>query len=273
MDWFKFLLNNTREELRETIASIYSLVGASIPRPDFEKAVKDLTRSMKEKQLEFQHGALLALGYSFGRRNLLARMDKEELGDWSLYKETVGLIISQLDHSNSLIISAACLSLAELARCGPLPLTEEDKLSLLQRLLVLVKSSKTNIRLRERAALAAGSLCLGDCKFPHRRTLLESFIELASDIKDIELHFSIGEALVFCSLGVRSPAARDGWSVEEDDFSPLDTDLQEEEGQQLDWLVSQLTGRLTRSTHPSVKQAACLWLLAVVKQCISQSQV
>ena len=30
---------------------------------------------------------------------------------------------------------------------------------------------------------------------------------------------------------------------------------------------------LTRSTHPSVKQAACLWLLAVVKQCISQSQV
>ena len=78
---------------------------------------------------------------------------------------------------------------------------------------------------------------------------------------------------MFCSLGVRSPAARDGWSVEEDDFSPLDTDLQEEEGQQLDWLVSQLTGRLTRSTHPSVKQAACLWLLAVVKQCISQSQV
>ena len=69
-----------------------------------------------------------------------------------------------------------------------------------------------------------GSLCL-----PHRRNLLESFIKLASDIKDIKLHFSIGEALVFCSL--------------------------------------------TRSTHPSVKQAACLWLLAVVKQCISQSQV
>ena len=243
--------------------------------------VKYLTRSMKEKQLEFQHGAILALGYTFGRRSLLARMERTELGDtaheqegdWSLYTETVELILSQLDHSNSLIVSAACLSLAELARTGPLPLASDRKLSLIQRLLGLVKSSKTNIRLRERAALAAGSLCLGDCKFPHRRTLLESFIELASDIKDIELHFSIGEALVFCSLGVRSPAARDGWSVEEDDFSPLDTDLQEEEGQQLDWLVSQLTGRLTRSTHPSVKQAACLWLLAVVKQCISQSQV
>ena len=140
----------------------------------------------------------------------------------------------------------------------------ESNLSLLQRLLALVKSSKTNIRLRERAALAAGSLCLGDGKFPHRRNLLESFNEL---------HFSIGEALVFCSLGVRSTAARDMWSVEEGDFSPLDLDLQGEEGEELDWLVSQLTGKLTRSTHPSVKQAACLWLLAVVKQCISQSQV
>ena len=88
-------------------------------------------------------------------------------------------------------------------------------LSLLLCLLALVKSSKTNFRLRERAALAVGSLCLEDGKFPHRRNLLESFIELASE----------------------------------------------------------QTGKLTRSTHPSVKQAACLWLLAVVKQSISQSQV
>ena len=63
------------------------------------------------------------------------------------------------------------------------------------------------------------------------------------------------------------------WSVEEGEFSPLHLDLQGEEGEELDWLVSQQTGILTRSTHPSVKQAACLWLLAVVKQSISQSQV
>ena len=155
-------------------------------------------------------------------------MEQKELGDWSLYQETVGLIVSQLEHSNSLIISAACLSLAELARCGPLPLAEDGKLSLLQRLLALVKSSKTNIRLRERAALAVGSLCL--C-LQHRGNLLESFIKLASDIKDIKLHFSIWEALVFCSLGLRSPASRDMLSVEEGEFSPLDLDLQGEEGE------------------------------------------
>ena len=282
MDWFKFLLNNTREDLRETVATIYSLVGATISRPDFEKSVRDLSRSLKEKQLEFQHGAILALGYTFGRRGLLARMGGGSLAEWSLYRETVGLLLGQLGQSNSLLLSAACLALAELARCGPLPLPdqaeegqEDTKLSLIQRLLSLVKSGKTNMRVRERAALAAGSLCLGDRNFPHRRTLLESFIELAADIKDIELHFSIGEALVFISLGVKSPAARDLWSVEEAEFSPLETgtDQQEEDNLELAWLLDQLTGKLTRSTHPSVKQASCLWLLAVVKHCMAQSQV
>ena len=57
MDWFKFLLDNTREEFREAIAAIYGLVSALLSPQEFEKAVTDLTRSMKEKQLEFQHGA------------------------------------------------------------------------------------------------------------------------------------------------------------------------------------------------------------------------
>ena len=44
--------------------------------------------------------------------------------------------------------------------------------------------------------------------------LIEKFIEMASDIKDIELHFTVGDA-----LGHLSPAARDAWTVEEEDHS------------------------------------------------------
>ena len=101
--------------------------------------------------------------------------------------------------------------------------------------------------------------------------LIEKFIEMASDIKDIELHFTVGDALVFCALGHLSPAARDAWTVAEEDHTEEEGDMGREE--ELGWLLEKLTGELTRSTHPSVKQAACLWLLAVVKQCISQSQV
>ena len=42
-----------------------------------------------------------------------------------LYSDTVSLITSQLEHSNTLMVSAACLSLAELACCAVLPLSGE----------------------------------------------------------------------------------------------------------------------------------------------------
>ena len=179
MDWFKFLLNNTKEDFRETIASIISLVSSVLSVAEFEKAVGDLVRSVKEKQLEYQHGAILALGHSFGRRVLLARMSdpRAEFSAHAQYVSTTKMIVSFLDHSHNMIISAACLALAELGKCGPLPLQdsgEEDtdtnnKLGLINKLLGFVKSNNTNMKIRERAALAAGSLCLGDTKFPHRR--------------------------------------------------------------------------------------------------------
>ena len=42
--------------------------------------------------------------------------------DWSLITDMVKLIISQLDHSITLILVTSCLSLAELAGCGPFAL-------------------------------------------------------------------------------------------------------------------------------------------------------
>ena len=48
--------------------------------------------------------------------------DVISVSDWSLYTDMEKLIISQLDHSIPLIIFNSCLSLAELAGCGPLSL-------------------------------------------------------------------------------------------------------------------------------------------------------
>ena len=106
---------------------------------------------------------------------------------------------------------------------------------------------------------------------PCRRLLLEKCIELASEIKDFELHFSIGDTLVSCVLGPLSPAARDLWTVSEADFTPLLADPAAWSCRaDLDWFLDQLTGRLTQSDHPNVKQAGCLWLLSVVKHGIRQ---
>ena len=98
-----------------------------------------------------------------------------------IYVKITKMMVSSLDNSHNLIISAACLALAELGRSGPLPLeagevkeTEDKaeadtKLGLVTKLMALVKSGKTSMKVREKAALAAGSLCLGDKQFPFRR--------------------------------------------------------------------------------------------------------
>lgn len=178
MEWFKFLLNNTREDFRETIASIYGLVSAVLTDQEFDKAISDLTRSMKEKQLEFQHGAILSMGYSFGRRLMLAKLNVTgaSVANNDMFVKNTKMIVTSLDNSHNLILSAACQAIAELGRSGPLPLSDTDnaedpdtKLYVVTKLLGMVKSGKTSMKVRERAAMAAGSLCLGDNNFPHRR--------------------------------------------------------------------------------------------------------
>ena len=60
-----------------------------------------------------------------------------------------------------------------------------------------------------------------------------------------------------------------GSDLMQDDFKPIET----MEGDDLAWLIDQLTGRLTQSTHPNLKQAGCLWLLAVTRHCNGQPAV
>jgi proteasome component ECM29 len=185
INWLKGMLDNTREDIRETVANLYGLVlGQVLDRGDFEKAITDLCRSFKEKSLEFQHGIVMALGFSFGRKILLTRInspgDAKNLESWGSYKGSAELIVAQLNSSHSLMMGAACTAIAELGRCGPLPLKdgggdeEEDgdlgsKYGLCKKLLAMVKSGKVPMRVREKAALALGQLSIGEDGFKHSR--------------------------------------------------------------------------------------------------------
>ena len=58
---------------------------------------------------------------------------------------------------------------------------------------------------------------------------------------NITLHFTLGDALVFCALGHLSPAAMDALTVSEEERG------REEE---LGWLVDKLTREHTPQAHP-----------------------
>ena len=122
LDWLRGLLGNIKEELRETVAAVLGLVTGPMVRQDFERAMKDVAKVVREKGLEYQHGAVLALGQSLGRHVLLARMEgrHEDWSQWTVYRDICNLVISQLatlNTSQNLLVSAACLALAELGRC------------------------------------------------------------------------------------------------------------------------------------------------------------
>ena len=60
----------------------------------------------------------------------------------------------------------------------------DNKLGLVEKLLSILRSVKMNMKVRERAASALGNLCLGEARFPHRRLMMEKFLE-AAQVKNI----------------------------------------------------------------------------------------
>ena len=257
LNWIKGLLANTREDIRENAAHLYGIVASSLSDQPFDSAIQDLMRSFKEKQVEFQHGVIVAIGFAFGRK---LRVKQDLPG----FKQAVDLVVSQLDNQQVLAMSAGCLALGEIGRNGALPFPEKSgeeentKQSIVDKLISMVKSGKISMKVRERAATAAGLLCVGE-KFPI--DVVKRFLELMPDIKEIELHLTMGEAIVYAVLGQLSPIARNLWTEEtfvcHDDASVAN--------ERLEWVIHELTSKHMLSTHPNVKQASCIFLLAILQ--------
>ena len=74
-------------------------------------------------------------------------------------------------------------------------------------------------------------------------------LELEQEIKDVEVQFTIGEALVCAALGANSPESRDHWTVKESEFvEPLNAPSQ------LAFILDELLAKYVSNLHPNVKQ-------------------
>ena len=92
--------------------------------------IHDLCHNLKEKTLEQQHGSILTLGYAVGRiirSHLSGTSDRKEL-EKNCHEQLLprlstatSLVIDFLfNSSHPMTLSAACLSVGEMGRCGPL---------------------------------------------------------------------------------------------------------------------------------------------------------
>lgn len=89
----------------------------------------------------------------------------------------------------------------------------------MESLLNRIPSSKETNKMKERAIQTLGYFPVGDGDFPHQKLLLQGLMD-SVEAKQIELQFTIGEAITSAATGTSSVAARDAWLVTEEEYTP-----------------------------------------------------
>ncbi|XP_029470526.1 proteasome adapter and scaffold protein ECM29 isoform X2 [Rhinatrema bivittatum] len=285
-DWLKGLLNTSKEEMRELAAQLYAVVVSTMSGEEMKSAIQSLLKTTKENHNpETQHGSLLALGYIVGRYlakkknrtvvlhdleqpNTAMKPEQEKLIQTST--ETIG---SFLDGSSALLAIAACTALGEIGRNGPLPIPSDGtgftKLHLVEHLLARIPSGKETNKMKERAIQTLGSFAVGDGDFPHQKILLQGLMD-SVEAKQIELQFTVGEAITSAAIGTSSAAARDIWMVAEEEYSPP-ADIKVNDV--VPWVLDVILNKQIVSPNPHIRQAACIWLLSLVKKLSTHKEI
>ena len=74
----------------------------------------------------------------------------------------------------------------------------------------------------------------------------------------------MGEAIGHAAFGPLSASARDFWTTSEEDFvADVNADASDAV---IEWLLTELIEKQTCNLKPNVRQASCLWLLALLKR-------
>ncbi|KAL8203023.1 UNVERIFIED_CONTAM: hypothetical protein K2H54_036013, partial [Gekko kuhli] len=286
MDWIKSLMNTNKEEMRELAALFYSVVLTTVSENEFKTSVQQLIKTAKDNHnLEMQHGSLLALGFTVGRYLSKRKARMVEMHDLEqpdtivvpeqdqLIKSTTVTIGSFLDSTSPLLAIAACTALGEIGRNAPLPIPNEGagftKLHLVESLLARIPSGKETNKMKERAIQTLGYFPVGDGDFPHQKLLLQGLMD-SVEAKQIELQFTVGEAITSAAIGTSSVAARDAWMVAEEEYTPpADVKVNDV----VPWVLDLILNKHIVSPNPHIRQAACIWLLSLVKKLSTHKEI
>jgi proteasome component ECM29 len=139
----------------------------------------------------------------------------------------------------------------------------------------LLTQNETN-KLKEKVALTLSYICVGrnsedsDSSDELNHLIMQKLLDSAQ-IKQIELHMTLGEALVNCAMGNKSPALRNSWTCTEQEWIDKikETKLQDDKilNNSLNWLLNQLLEKYIDNPNPHLRQAASFWLLTLMKKC------
>ncbi|MBZ3878380.1 Proteasome-associated protein ECM29-like protein [Sciurus carolinensis] len=143
------------------------------------------------------------------------------------------------------------------------------------------KSGETNpvqiyIGLLQQLLAGVGGLpvmyCLLEAVSVYPEKLATKFVDKTEWIKakQIELQFTIGEAITSAAIGTSSVAARDAWLVTEEEYIPP---AGAKVNDVVPWVLDVILNKHIISPNPHVRQAACIWLLSLVRKLSTHKEV
>ncbi|XP_033222326.1 proteasome adapter and scaffold protein ECM29 [Belonocnema kinseyi] len=266
LPWFRKLMTSTKENIRELSAKIYALIVTHLPFNEFESQAAEIVTSVKNKIVDIQHGALLALSYMMEQKLVsLKHENPAEILKLKVYSTAVEITCACLNENNPLLLTAATQGIGIMGKTFSLPLPDNSdtgfsKMGIVDKLFSTLTSPKMNTKMKETAALSLGFLCVGE-EFPHTKSIAEKLISMAKDTKDVEIHLTLGESLVCCVQGKSSLEGRNAWKV-------LPSEHQVPYSKESDELLVLVLNKLfqnVREPHPNLRQAVCISLLSLLK--------
>ncbi|XP_059151870.1 proteasome adapter and scaffold protein ECM29-like [Physella acuta] len=283
LDWLKTLLCSSKDDIKQYAAELYAIVSFHIKSEvDFYADVKTFLGNLVDKNPELGLGALLALGYCIGLKlRQLKTSGGLDMAKEQLLTQCVTTIATLLTDKNISKKSLACLALGEIGRNGPLPLLPGSELVpeteakqegeikdgditktwLVRNLVAMIKTSNESNKTKERAASCLGDICVGDENFPQKRKAMEELIN-AVQSKQVELQFTIGQALVDMAMGPSSSRARCVWTTSKEDHQKMFSKSSED----VKWFLQELLSKYICHSNPFLRQGACVWLLTLIRQ-------
>ncbi len=166
--------------------------------------------------------------------------------------------------------------------------TAEKLTSLVEILNKKILTTKETTKVKEKAATTLGYLCINsnivldksavtEYKVDEKLTV-HSFNKFvmhkllnSAQAKQFELHMAIGDALVNCALGHASKASLNNWTTDTDENEQSYQNSAESwqllDNENVEWLLHELIDRYLPSQNQHLRQAACFWLLALLKKC------
>ena len=300
MSWIKSFVWSSHNMLCNTAAQIFAILICQSGKELVLQELNSLLKMINDPSEAVQHGTISCIGHLIGQylyqknEDTSQQMEIEDLHDSETFgpniekaiTETFVAIIGFLANHSSLLIHTACNAIVEVSKHSAMPLPDgvfsindskttqkslpankiHTKADIIHQLAYIMNDSKEQ-KLCEKAALVLGMICVGEKQFPHTKEVIEILLD-ASQKRDVDFQFTVGEALSCAGAAKLSTASRSKWIVSNHVVEEVP-----ETKERMQWLLEKILKEYITSAVAHVRKAACIWLLVLLKHSRKHSSV